>query len=181
MLKHTHTNIHTRAHTLHVVLEIHFSLFHGGAAELWPLLAPFCSTWLRPKIGLRQPYPETLNLQKKDTHSTCHFTAYLPWHNCWAQIPPVWKFVPLLNHHLRLSFLLKFRHLFWLVLPNISSNWPTVGPQGLAAPRSYMIAACTLFPCMAEKNPICPHTNQHLQSSSLRRHHTQNSSCSPVL
>lgn len=55
MLKHTHTNIHTRAHTLHVVLEIHFSLFHGGAAELWPLLAPFCSTWLSSRMAVAKP------------------------------------------------------------------------------------------------------------------------------
>ena len=78
-----------------------FSLAPGSAvASTYPA---FLSTHLCSGSRLLyQPYLRPLNLRIKGTHSVCHFTACLSWHNCWAQIPPAWKCMPLPKDHLHL-------------------------------------------------------------------------------
>ena len=67
-----------------------------------PTLVPgvnqFTSPFLRPLLwegSCYQPNPRPSSPQIKVTHSACHFTACLSWHNCWTQMPHTWKEMPL--------------------------------------------------------------------------------------
>ena len=82
------------------------------------------------------------------THSACHVTACLSWHNCWVQIPPAWKCVPLPNHHPYSSFYHKLGGQF-IISPDQTS---------LASPRplllgDYKWSLLSSHPSLEEKSP----------------------------
>ena len=134
---------------------MHHVLYHQGL-YLVSFLAPSTSPLLRPLLweGLPyQPHLRALNLMIKDTHSACHFTACLLWHNCWAQIPPAWKCVPLSIYHLHLSFHPKFSGLFQLALWQYPWTLSLMETAGLSCPKTLHDCCFLLIPKHGRKSP----------------------------
>lgn len=100
-----------------------------------------------------QPHQRLLNAQIRDTHSVCHFTACLSWHNYWAQIPPTWKCVPLPNHP-------KLSSLFQSV--PAKHLWQPAGSRAVGPDcPNFLHDCCVLpFPTSGQKAPLsfpeCP-------------------------
>lgn len=134
---------------LHVVLKIATAFTWDGCRKTSPSRLPFVPSGLALGSTPTSPNWGPLNPQIKATHPACHFTACLPWHNCWVQIPPAWKCVPLPNHHPYSSFYHKLGGQF-IISPDQTS---------LASPRPLLLgdhkwSLLSSHPSLEEKSPF---------------------------